>query len=68
MPDAHCITVLKLMNTILFALQAGMFDISYLTNIDLHGERCQKFLRYLLANDLGKLKRGTYPNTLGVGC
>lgn len=35
---------------------AGVFDISYLTIIDLHGELCRDFLRYLLANDLAKLK------------
>ncbi|HGJ5863125.1 MAG TPA: glycine cleavage system aminomethyltransferase GcvT [Arsenophonus nasoniae] len=35
---------------------AGMFDISYQTIIDLHGELCRDFLRYLLANDVAKLK------------
>lgn len=35
---------------------AGVFDISYLTIIDLHGELCRDFLRYLLANDVAKLK------------
>lgn len=36
---------------------AGMFDVSHMTIIDLHGERTREFLRYLLANDVGKLTR-----------
>lgn len=35
---------------------AGMFDVSHMAVVDLHGERCQDFLRYLLANDVAKLK------------
>ncbi|NNF60070.1 MAG: glycine cleavage system aminomethyltransferase GcvT [Gammaproteobacteria bacterium] len=35
---------------------AGMFDVSHMTVVDLHGERVREFLRYLLANDVAKLK------------
>lgn len=34
----------------------GMFDVSHMTIIDLSGKRVKEFLRYLLANDVGKLK------------
>ena len=34
---------------------AGMFDVSHMTIIDLHGSRTQEFLRYLVANDVAKL-------------
>lgn len=34
----------------------GMFDVSHMTIIDLSGKRVREFLRYLLANDVGKLK------------
>lgn len=34
---------------------AGMFDVSHMTIVDLHGEGCCDFLRYLLANDINKL-------------
>jgi aminomethyltransferase len=34
---------------------AGMFDVSHMTIVDLHGERVRDFLRYLLANDVAKL-------------
>ncbi len=34
---------------------AGMFDVSHMTIIDLHGPRTRDFLRYLLANDVAKL-------------
>ena len=36
---------------------AGMFDVSHMTVVDLHGARCREFLRRLLANDIGKLKK-----------
>ncbi|MGA9335953.1 MAG: glycine cleavage system aminomethyltransferase GcvT [Rudaea sp.] len=36
---------------------AGMFDVSHMTVVDLHGARSREFLRYLLANDVDKLKR-----------
>ncbi|MEO8804033.1 MAG: glycine cleavage system aminomethyltransferase GcvT [Rudaea sp.] len=36
---------------------AGMFDVSHMTVVDLHGARTREFLRYLLANDVDKLKR-----------
>jgi len=35
---------------------AGMFDVSHMTIVDLHGERARDFLRYLLANDVAKLQ------------
>ncbi|MBD2812238.1 glycine cleavage system aminomethyltransferase GcvT [Xenorhabdus sp. Vera] len=34
---------------------AGMFDVSHMTIVDLHGTGCHDFLRYLLANDIAKL-------------
>ena len=34
---------------------AGMFDVSHMTIVDLEGERCQPFLRYLLANDVARV-------------
>ncbi len=34
---------------------AGMFDVSHMTIVDLHGNRTREFLRYLLANDVAKL-------------
>ena len=35
---------------------AGMFDVSHMTVIDLHGPRTRDFLRRLLANSVDKLK------------
>ncbi|MBK8284066.1 MAG: glycine cleavage system aminomethyltransferase GcvT [Ahniella sp.] len=35
---------------------AGMFDVSHMTVVDLHGERVRAFLSELLANDVAKLK------------
>ncbi len=35
---------------------AGVFDVSHMTVIDLTGQRVREFLRYLLANDVGRLK------------
>ncbi len=35
---------------------AGMFDVSHMTVVDLHGARCRDFLRHLLANSIDKLK------------
>ncbi|OQW93399.1 MAG: glycine cleavage system protein T [Beggiatoa sp. IS2] len=35
---------------------AGMFDITHMTVIDLSGKRVQEFLRILLANDVGRLQ------------
>jgi len=35
---------------------AGMFDVSHMTVVDLHGARTREFLRHLLANNVGKLK------------
>jgi len=34
---------------------AGMFDVSHMCMIDLHGARVREFLRHLLANDVAKL-------------
>lgn len=34
---------------------AGMFDVSHMTIVDLQGARTREFLRYLLANDVNKL-------------
>ena len=36
---------------------AGMFDVSHMTVVDLHGERVREFLRRLLANSVDKLKK-----------
>ncbi|MGH8191310.1 MAG: glycine cleavage system aminomethyltransferase GcvT [Rhodanobacteraceae bacterium] len=36
---------------------AGMFDVSHMTVVDLHGDRCRDFLRHLLANSIDKLKK-----------
>lgn len=35
---------------------AGMFDVSHMTVVDLHGARVRAFLRHLLANSVDKLK------------
>ncbi len=35
---------------------AGMFDVSHMTVVDLAGARCREFLRYLVANNVDKLK------------
>ena len=37
---------------------AGMFDLSYMTIIDLHGEETTSWLRHLLTNDVGELADG----------
>ncbi len=34
---------------------AGMFDVSHMTIVDLQGARTREFLRYLLANDVARL-------------
>ncbi len=36
---------------------AGMFDVSHMTVVDLHGEQARPFLRRLLANSVDKLKK-----------
>lgn len=36
---------------------AGMFDVSHMTVVDVSGARVRDFLRYLLANDINKLKK-----------
>ena len=35
---------------------AGMFDVSHMTVVDLHGSRVRDFLRHLVANSVDKLK------------
>jgi aminomethyltransferase len=35
---------------------AGMFDVSHMAVVDLSGARVRDFLRYLLANDVARLK------------
>jgi aminomethyltransferase len=35
---------------------AGMFDVSHMTVVDLHGPRTREFLRHLFANNVDKLK------------
>ena len=35
---------------------AGVFDVSHMTIVDLKGDRVREFLRHLLANDVAKLK------------
>ncbi len=34
---------------------AGMFDVSHMCVVDLHGSRSRDFLRYLMANDVARL-------------
>ena len=36
---------------------AGMFDVSHMTIVDIHGEQVRSFLRKLLANDVDRLKQ-----------
>jgi len=36
---------------------AGMFDVSHMCVVDLHGADCRGLLRLILANDIDKLKR-----------
>lgn len=36
---------------------AGMFDVSHMTIVDVKGKDAKAFLRYLLANDVAKLKK-----------
>lgn len=35
----------------------GMFDVSHMTIVDLKGDQCRPFLRYLLANNVDKLQQ-----------
>jgi aminomethyltransferase len=37
--------------------EAGVFDVSHMTVIDLSGTKVREFLQYLLANDVGRLKK-----------
>ena len=36
---------------------AGMFDVSHMTVVDLHGARTREFLRHLVANSVDKLQK-----------
>lgn len=36
---------------------AGMFDVSHMTVVDLHGEKTRNFLRHLVANSVDKLQK-----------
>jgi aminomethyltransferase len=36
---------------------AGVFDVSHMTIVDVQGDQASDFLRYLLANDIAKLKQ-----------
>ena len=36
---------------------AGMFDVSHMTVVDLHGEKVRPFLRHLIANSVDKLTK-----------
>lgn len=36
---------------------AGVFDVSHMTVVDIKGEAAEAYLRYLLANDVAKLKK-----------
>ena len=36
--------------------KAGVFDVSHMTVVDITGARAQEFLRFLVANDVAKLK------------
>jgi len=36
---------------------AGMFDVSHMTIVDVEGDGAEDFLRYLLANDVARLKQ-----------
>jgi aminomethyltransferase len=45
--------------------QAGMFDVSHMTVVDIQGEQAGPFLRRLLANDVAKL---TEPGQALYGC
>ena len=36
---------------------AGVFDVSHMTIIDIHGARAKEYLKFLLANDVTKLKQ-----------
>lgn len=37
---------------------AGMFDVSHMLAVDVQGAKAQEFLRYLLANDVGRIQPG----------
>jgi aminomethyltransferase len=36
---------------------AGMFDVSHMTVVDVQGSQARKFLQYILANDVARLKQ-----------
>src|SRR5690606_34606576 len=48
---------------------AGMFDVSHMTVVDVSGPQAREYLRYLLANDVDKLKtlgKALYSGMLNV--
>lgn len=44
---------------------AGMFDVAHMAAVDLHGDKVRPLLRYLLANDVAKLRE---PGRALYGC
>lgn len=38
--------------------QAGVFDVSHMTVVDIHGPQATAYLQHLLANDVGRLETG----------
>jgi aminomethyltransferase len=36
---------------------AGMFDVSHMTIVDVHGEKARQFLQFVIANDVAKLEK-----------
>ncbi|MCH8058055.1 MAG: glycine cleavage system aminomethyltransferase GcvT [Proteobacteria bacterium] len=45
--------------------EAGMFDVSHMTVVDIHGPQTREFLSFLLANDVAKLQQ---PGTALYSC
>src|SRR5690606_6043287 len=43
----------------------GMFDVSHMSSVDIHGPGAKSFLQYVLANDINKLKM---PGQALYGC
>ncbi|MGU0159911.1 hypothetical protein ACVXHB_01450 [Escherichia coli] len=47
---------------------AGMFDVSHMTIVNLRGSRTREFLRYLLANDVATHQKRQSPLLGDVEC
>lgn len=45
--------------------QAGIFDVSHMNIVDIHGDSAKEFLRYILSNDIAKL---AYPGKALYTC